>query len=146
MFECPGAKAYIEYGLVISIKTDKISFQSVPHAQAYNAGTLRKGTLENPFNAVDLPTSAVEQVKEQPTPGVNETAPIHLVHLLHSESHGQRWTVLAQSRDVRRTERELRWRSCRNNFFATGAYNAESVGFFWLPEADTFSGGRPGHD
>ena len=34
MFECPGAKAFIESGLVISIKTDKISFRSVPHAQA----------------------------------------------------------------------------------------------------------------
>ena len=25
MFECHGAKAYVEYGIVISIKTDKIS-------------------------------------------------------------------------------------------------------------------------
>ena len=84
MFECHGAKPYVEYGIVISIKTDKISFQSVPHAQAYNAGTLRKGTLENPFNAADLPASAVEQVKEQPTPGVGETAPaiVNIVPML----------------------------------------------------------------
>ena len=87
MFECHGAKPYIEYGIVISIKTDKISFQSVPHAQAYNAGTLRKGTLENPFNAADLPAFAVEQVKEQPTPGVGETAPtvVNIVPMLMTD-------------------------------------------------------------
>lgn len=87
MFECHGAKPYVEYGIVISIKTDKISFQSVPHAQAYNAGTLRKGTLENPFNAADLPAFAVEQAKEQPTVGVGETVPtvVNIVPILMAD-------------------------------------------------------------